>query len=76
MPMWLSRPFLFSPGKADPQPLDLTEPAFAFGLGDAGEEVVADLHEPVTLGRVGPEPRAANTGFSEPGAGLSQASDP
>lgn len=40
--------------------LCLTGPSFAFGLGDAGEKVVADLNKPVTLGGVGPEHRAAH----------------
>src|SRR6266536_3272424 len=47
-------------GEADLQSLDLAEPAFAFGLGDAGDEVVADLHQPVALGRVGPQQRASD----------------
>nr|WP_258017937.1 MULTISPECIES: transposase [Streptomyces] len=67
--------FLRSPGEADLESFDFAEPAFTFGFGDAGEEVVADLDEPVALGGVGPEHGAANTGFSELGAGLSQASD-
>ncbi|MET8746631.1 hypothetical protein [Streptomyces sp. NPDC004728] len=28
------------------------EPAFAFGLGDAGDQVVADAGEPCPLGRI------------------------
>lgn len=36
------------------------EPSFAFSLGNAGEKVVTDLHEPITLGGLGPEHRAAN----------------
>ncbi|WP_405954932.1 hypothetical protein [Streptomyces phaeochromogenes] len=31
---------------ADVQPLNLTEPAFAFGLGEAGDQVAADFGEP------------------------------
>ncbi|MDX3751221.1 hypothetical protein [Streptomyces sp. AK08-02] len=54
--------FVFGTGEADPQPFDLAEPSFAFGLGDAGEEVVSDLDEPVTLSGVGPEHRAADAG--------------
>jgi hypothetical protein len=34
---------------------DFAEPAFAFGLGDAGDEVVADLLEAGTLDRIRPE---------------------
>jgi len=33
---------------------DLSEPALAAGLGDAGLEVVADLRQPGFLGRVRP----------------------
>jgi hypothetical protein len=41
-----------SSGKAQLQPFHLAEPSFAFGFGDAGEEVVADLDESVALGGV------------------------
>jgi hypothetical protein len=51
--------------KADTKSFDFAEPAFTFGFGDAGEEIVADLDEAVSLGRVGPEHRAADAGFSE-----------
>jgi hypothetical protein len=37
--------------EADP-PFDLAEPAFAFGLGDAGDQVVADVGKSCPLGRV------------------------
>ncbi|MFJ8025531.1 hypothetical protein [Streptomyces sp. NPDC096311] len=40
-------------GEADLQALYLAEPAFAPGLGDAGDEVVADVDEPCPLGRIG-----------------------
>lgn len=46
---------VFGAGKADVESFDVAEPAFAFGFGDAGDQVVADLDEPVALGRVGPE---------------------
>jgi len=46
--------------KAHLEPFHLAEPSFAFGLGDADEEVVADLDESVTLAGVGPEHRAAD----------------
>ncbi|MFF3350367.1 hypothetical protein [Streptomyces sp. NPDC002779] len=36
--------------EADPQPFDFAEPAFAFGFGDAGDKVVADVDEPCPLG--------------------------
>ncbi len=35
--------FVFGAGEADLQAFDLAEPAFAFGFGYAGFEVVADL---------------------------------
>ncbi|AXG80737.1 hypothetical protein DVK44_27065 [Streptomyces paludis] len=47
--------FLLSSGEADLEPLDLAEPAFAFGLGDAGDQVVTDVDEPCLLGRIRPE---------------------
>ena len=50
-------------GETDLQAFDLAEPAFAFGFGDAGYEVVADLGQAAPLGRVGPEKRAADTGM-------------
>ncbi|MGW1236743.1 hypothetical protein [Streptomyces californicus] len=39
-------------GEADRESFDLAEPALALGLGDAGEEVVADLLQPAELGQV------------------------
>lgn len=57
--------FPLGAGQADLEALDLAEPAFAFGFGDAGDEVVADLDEPVALGGVGPEYRAADASLSE-----------
>jgi len=33
---------------------DFAKPALAFGFSDAGFEVVADLDQPLTLGRVWP----------------------
>jgi hypothetical protein len=52
--------FPFGAGEADVEPFDFAEPSFAFGLGDAGDEVVADLGESVALGGVGPEHRTAD----------------
>ena len=42
-------------GEADPESLGFAGPAFAFGLGDAGQEVVADILQPIFLGGVSPE---------------------
>ena len=42
-------------GEADLQPLDLAEPAFTLGLGDAVVQVGADLLEPAALGGVRPQ---------------------
>ena len=47
-------------GQADAEAFDLAEPAFALGLGDAVEEVVAYVDQPVSLVGVGPEHRAAD----------------
>jgi len=42
-------------GEADLESLGFAGPAFAFGLGDAGQEVVADILQPMFLGGVSPE---------------------
>jgi hypothetical protein len=39
-------------GEADLEALDLAEPTFAFGLGDAVVQVGADFLEPAALGGV------------------------
>jgi hypothetical protein len=39
-------------GEAGLQPLDLAQPALAFGLGDAGDQVVADFFQLGSLRRV------------------------
>jgi hypothetical protein len=52
-------------GEADFEAFDFAGPAFAFGFGDAGGEVVADLCEPVALGRVGPLDGAADAPLTE-----------
>ena len=44
------------------QPFNLAEPALALGLDDAGGEVLADLCQAGSLGWIGPEHRAADTG--------------
>ncbi|PJN31542.1 hypothetical protein CG747_44840 [Streptomyces sp. CB02959] len=45
-------------GEADLESFDLTEPALTLGLGDAGEEVAADLPQPAALGRARSQERA------------------
>jgi hypothetical protein len=42
-------------GEADLEALDLAEPAFAFGLGDAVVQVVSDFLEAGPLGGVRPQ---------------------
>ena len=51
--------FVAGAGEADLQSLGLAEPPVCFGFGDAVQEVVADLGEPVTFGGVGPQQRAS-----------------
>jgi hypothetical protein len=53
--------FLSGTGQADLKSVDFSEPAFPPGLVDAGEDVVADLLEPVASGGVRPQQRAAQT---------------
>lgn len=47
------------------QSFNLTEPAFAFGFGDASDQVVADLGQSVALCGAGPEHRTANVPLAE-----------
>ena len=47
------REFLLRPGEADVEALDLAEPAFVLGLGDAGQQALADLGDPPPLGGIG-----------------------
>ncbi|MEU5634143.1 hypothetical protein ACH47C_17165 [Streptomyces rishiriensis] len=47
--------FVLGSGEADLESFDLAKPSFAFGFGDPGEKVVADLREAASLGRVGAE---------------------
>jgi hypothetical protein len=46
-------------GEADFQSFGFTEPAVGLGLGDAGDEVVADLDQAGSGGGVGPQEWAA-----------------
>jgi hypothetical protein len=57
--------FGFCPGEADFQALGLAVPSFAFGLGDAVEQVAVDLGDPRPLGWGGPQEGAAQAAFSE-----------
>jgi hypothetical protein len=50
--------FLFGAGEADFEAFDLAEPALSFCLGDAGQQVVADLNDPASLGGIGPQEAA------------------
>ena len=54
--------FVFGAGEADFEAFGFAEPAFAFGFGDAGGEVVADLGDAGPLGGVGPVQGAAQAG--------------
>ena len=49
-------------GEADLESFGFAGPAFAFGFGDAGVEVVADLLEAVPLGGVDAEEGASDAG--------------
>ena len=51
--------------EADLEPFHFTKPAFAFGLGDAVEQVGADLLKAVPLGGVRPQERAPDTCLTE-----------
>ena len=44
--------FVVGGGEADLESFGFAGPAFAFGLGDAGQEVVADLFQAAPLGGV------------------------
>ena len=52
-------------GEADLQAFGFAEPAFAFGFGDTGEEVVADLGDARALGGVWPVQGAAQVPLTE-----------
>src|SRR6266516_3264443 len=53
---------VFGAGEADFEAFGFAEPAFAFGFGDAGKEVVADLGDAGPLGGVWPVQGAAQAG--------------
>jgi hypothetical protein len=52
-------------GEADAESFGFAGPAFAFGFGEAGQEVVADFFEAVALGGVDSQEGASDAGFSE-----------
>ncbi|MEU1305371.1 hypothetical protein [Streptomyces shenzhenensis] len=64
-PIELADELLLGASQADPETLDLAEPAFRLGFGDSGDQVVADLGKPCPLARIRPEERASDTSFSE-----------
>jgi hypothetical protein len=47
-------------GEADLEPFGFSGPAFAFGFGDAGDEVFADVDEPGPLSWVDAEEGASD----------------
>lgn len=57
--------FLLGACEVNLESFDLAEPAFTFGFGDAGHQVVADLDNPVAPGRIGAEQGAAQAGLTE-----------
>jgi hypothetical protein len=52
-------------GEADSESFGFAGPAFAFGLGDAGAEVVADLLQAASLGGVDAQERAPDVPLTE-----------
>lgn len=57
--------FVVGAGQADLESFDFAEPSFAFGLGDPGAEVVADLRDSLPLSRIWPVHRAAQAPLTE-----------
>ena len=57
--------FVVGGGEADFESLGFAGPAFAFGFGDAGQEVVADFFESAALGGVDSEEGASDAGLTE-----------
>ena len=46
--------FVVGSGEADLESFDFAEPAFTFGFGDAGDQVVADFGDALALGGIRP----------------------
>ena len=65
--------FVFGSGEADLESFDFAGPAFAFGFGDAGDEVVADLGDAGPLGGVGPVHAASKAAVFVDARGLIRA---
>ena len=65
--------FVFGCGETDAESFGFADPAFAFGFGDAGDEVVADLFEAGPGGGVGTQQWATEAPLTEltPGLGRS-----
>jgi hypothetical protein len=57
--------FLFRGGQADLESFGFAVPALAFSLGDAGQQVAADVFQPWALGRVNAEERAPEVPLTE-----------
>ncbi|MGW7261407.1 hypothetical protein [Streptomyces sp. NPDC054834] len=68
--------FVLGSGEADFKSFQLAEPAFAFGFGDAVDEVVPNLHQSVARGGIGTEERAADAGvFVDAGGAVGAGAD-
>ena len=68
--------FVVGAGQADLESFDFAEPSFAVGLGDPGDEVVADLCDSLPLGGVWPVHRAAHAGvLVDAGGGVGAAAE-
>jgi hypothetical protein len=67
--------FLLRGGKADLESFGFAVPALAFSLGDAGQQVAADVFQPRPPGEVDPEERAPEVPLTElsRGPGLASA---
>jgi hypothetical protein len=65
--------FVLGAGEADFEAFGFAEPGFAFGFGDAGDEVVADLGDAGPLGGVWPVQGAAQAGVLVDAGGAERA---
>ena len=63
--------------EADLETFDFTEPSLVAGFGDAADEVVTYLDEPIAFGRIGPHQGAAQAGvFVDAWGGVGGAAGP